>query len=205
MQRDDSAGPQDAARTPVTELLGAAADGDAAAAGRLFDLVYEQLHEIARSRMAGERAGHTLQPTALVNEAYLRLLGSAAAAWSGRGDFFRAAARAMRQILIDHARARGAEKRGGGRAALSISSLGDIAAGVDPAGFLALDDAIFRLEKVDAFAASVVRLRFFTGLEPDLVARTLGASERTVRRAWTFARGWLRDALENDLSEGRND
>jgi RNA polymerase sigma factor (TIGR02999 family) len=104
----------------------------------------------------------------------------------------------MRQILIDHARTHNADKRGGGRAALSIVSVADVATTSDPAGFLALDDAILRLEKVDVLAASVVRLRFYAGLHEAEVAETLTMSERTVRRAWTFARGWLRDALERD-------
>ena len=117
----------------------------------------------------------------------------------GRKHFFCAAAQAMRQILVDHARARNADKRGGGKAALSIASVADLAAAdADPRGFLALDDAIVRLERVDAMAASVVRLRFFAGLEPADVAETLGVSERTVRREWAFARGWLRDVLEKE-------
>jgi RNA polymerase sigma factor (TIGR02999 family) len=134
-----------------------------------------------------------------VNEACVRLLGRPGAAWNGRKHFFHAAAQAMRQILIDHARARNADKRGGGRAALSIASVADLADSSDPSGFLALDDAISRLEKVDALAASVVRLRFYAGLEPAEVAEAIGASERTVRREWAFARGWLREALEREL------
>lgn len=183
----------------VTRLLNAAAAGDPKAPNELFELIYEQLRAIARKRLAADRPGHTLQATALVNEAYIRLLGKPGATWAGRGHFFRAAAQAMRQILIDHARARKADKRGGGRAALLITSVADLASAADPAGFLALDDAILRLEKVDALAASVVRLRFYAGLPPVEVAEALGASERTVRREWAFARGWLRDALEREL------
>lgn len=182
----------------VTSLLNAAAAGDPQAPNALYALVYDQLRAIAQRRMAAERSGHTLQATALVNEACMRLLGHPGVVWAGRAHFFRAAAQAMRQILIDHARAHKADKRGGGRAALSISSVADLASTTDPAGFLALDDAISRLEKVDALAASVVRLRFYAGLQPAEVAKALGASERTVRREWTFARGWLRDALERE-------
>lgn len=182
----------------VTRLLNAAAAGDPAAPNELFALIYEQLRAIARARMATDRRDHTLQATALVNEACMRLLRNPNAQWAGRGHFFSAAAQAMRQVLIDHARARNADKRGGGKAALSISSVADLASTSDPAGFLALDDAILRLEKVDALAASVVRLRFYAGLEPAEVAEALGASERTIRREWTFARGWLRDALERE-------
>ena len=104
----------------------------------------------------------------------------------------------MRKILIDHARARKADKRGGGKAALLISGINDVAVEENPAGFLALDEAILRLEKVDAQAATVVRLRFYAGLDDPAIAEALGISERTVRREWTFARGWLRDALERD-------
>src|SRR5262245_41025377 len=181
----------------VTRLLNAASAGDPNAPQALFELIYDQLRLIAQKRMAAERPGHTLQATALVNEACIRLLGNPGAVWAGRGHFFAAAARAMRQILIDHFRARQAEKRGG-KAALSITNVADLAATTDPAGFLALDDAILRLEKVDTVAASVVHLRFYAGLQPAEVAETLGVSERTARRAWAFARGWLRDALEHE-------
>ncbi len=182
----------------VTRLLKAAAEGDSDASNQLLGVVYENLRMIAGQRMAGERPGHTFQATALVHEAYIRLLGKAEVQWAGRGHFYRAAAEAMRKILIDHARARGAEKRGGGRAALRISSVADLASEADPAGFLALDDAILRLERVDAQAAAIVRLRFFAGLDEQAVAQALEISPRTVRRDWAFARGWLRDALERE-------
>src|SRR5690606_34233541 len=120
----------------VTMLLRAAADGDAHAPQQLLELVYAQLRAIAQQRMAGERRGHTLQATALVHEAYVRLLGRDGVEWAGRGHFFRAAAEAMRKILIDHARARNADKRGGGRKALSIVNVADLAEDEDPAGFL---------------------------------------------------------------------
>ena len=126
----------------------------------------------------------------------MRLLGPRSAGWAGRGHFFKTAAQAMRQILIDHSRGRNADKRGSGRAALSIGNVGDIWSNDNPAGFLALDDAIQRLEEVDASAANVVRLRFYAGLSVSEVADALGASQRTVRRDWSFARSWLRDALE---------
>jgi RNA polymerase sigma factor (TIGR02999 family) len=183
----------------VTRLLNSAAAGDPTASNELYGLIYEQLRAIAHKRMASERGDHTLQTTALVNEACIRLLGTPNAAWNGRGHFFAAAARAMRQILIDHFRSRNADKRGGGRAALSITSVIDLAETTDPAGFLALDDAILRLEREHVLAASVVRLRFFAGLQPAEVAEALGISERTARREWVFARGWLRDALEREL------
>lgn len=183
---------------PVTQLLNAAAAGDSKASNEFFQLIYEELRDIARKWMAVERPGHTLQATALVNEACLRLLGRPGARWDGRAHFFGAAAEAMRQILIDHARAHNAEKRGGGRQALSISSVADLAVMDDPSGFLALDDAILRMEKIDADAARVVRLRFYAGLTESAVAETLEISERSVRRKWTIARAWLRDDLECD-------
>ncbi len=185
-------------REQVTRLLNAAAAGDSKAPNELYDLIYEQLRAIARKRMATERRDHTLQTTALVNEACIRLIGAPGGNWNGRGHFFAAAANAMRQILIDHFRARQADKRGGGKAALSISSVADFAEATDPSGFLALDEAISRLEREHALAASVVRLRFYAGLQPAEVAEALGISERTARREWVFARGWLRDALERE-------
>lgn len=187
--------------TPVTLLLQAASGGDRAAFERLLEVVYGELHRIAQARMRGERKDHTLQPTALISEVYVRLLGKENIQWAGRAHFFRAASEAMRKILIDHARARGADKRGGGKAALRISNLADIASSEDPAGFLALDDAILRLEGVDAQAAAVVRLKFYAGVPDEGVASALAISERTVRRDWSFARAWLRDALERDLTE----
>lgn len=180
----------------VTRLLNAVAAGDSKAPDKLFQLIYDQLRAIAQKRMSAERPGHTLQATALVNEACVRLLGKSGAHWDGRAHFFGVAAEAMRQILIDHARTRNADKRGGGRQALSITSVADLAATENSSGFLALDEAILRLEKVDAQAARVVRLRFYAGLNEAAVAEVLGISERTVRRDWAFARGWLRDTLE---------
>jgi RNA polymerase sigma-70 factor, ECF subfamily len=153
--------------------------------------------------MAEENRKHTLQATALVHEAYLRLFGHDGVHFHSRGHFFRAAAEAMRKILIDHARARNAQKRGGGLAALQIADVAQLIESPNPAGFLALDEAILRLEQVDPRAASVVRLRFFAGLNESATAAALDLSERTVRREWAFARGWLRDWLErNDGGEG---
>lgn len=188
--------PTDAER--VTRLLHAAAAGEPSASEKLYELIYGQLRQIARKRMAGARAGNTLQTTALVNEACIRLLGTHDVKWNGRAHFFAAAAKAMRQILIDHFRLKMADKRGGGRKALTISSVVDLASETDGAGFLALDDAISRLEQEDRLAASVVHLRFYAGLTPAEAAEMLGVSERTARRAWSFARGWLRGALEQN-------
>jgi RNA polymerase sigma factor (TIGR02999 family) len=161
-----------------------------------FEEVYTQLLAIARQRLANERRDHTLQATALVHEVWLRIQGERPVAWGGRAQFFAAAAEAMRRVLIDHARARQAEKRGGGRRALEITGVADLAADFDPSGILALDEAILRLEEVDRQAAAVVRLRFYAGLSEAEVSEALGMSLRTARREWAFARGWLRNTLE---------
>jgi RNA polymerase sigma factor (TIGR02999 family) len=180
-----------------------ASAGDGDALRRLMDLVHHELLALARARMVGERADHTLQPTALVNEAYLRLLQSEPVGWQGRAHFFRAAAAAMRRILIDHARGKNAQKRGSGRAALEISTASEAFAQDDGTGLLALDEAMDRLALAHPSAAEVVRLKFYAGLDDTAVAQVLGASERTVRREWSFARGWLRDRLERDAREDR--
>ena len=158
--------------------------------------VYTLLRAIAQQRLANERRDHTLQATALVHEAWMRIQADRRLSGSGRNEFLAAAAEAMRRVLIDHARARCADKRGGGRRVLSITGVADLAADYDPDGFLALDEAISRLEGVDRQAAAVVRLRFFAGLSETEAAQVLGVSESTARRDWSFARGWLRDALE---------
>jgi RNA polymerase sigma factor (TIGR02999 family) len=189
-----SAGCEDA----LTRLLAAARDGDgdgegraAAAAAELFRLVYAELRSLARRRMAEERAGHTLQATALVHEAYLKLMGAEGAApWSDRRQFFFAAAEAMRQILIDHARARSGLKRGGGRKRVPLSVV-DLAADDQIPEILALDDAVSRLEQESPDVAAVVRLRFYAGLNVEETAEALGVSPRTVKREWTYARARL--------------
>lgn len=178
----------------VTRLLAEISDrGDAA--GELMPLVYEQLHAIARQRMREERAGHTLQATALVHEAYMRLVGDAEISWQSRGHFFRMAAEAMRRILIDHARKRKAQKRGGGKAGLPISVV-DLASVDDPDRVLALDEALNTLEAEDARAAQIVQLRFFAGLSVDDTAEAIGISRRTVMREWAFARARLFELLD---------
>jgi RNA polymerase sigma-70 factor (ECF subfamily) len=161
-----------------------------ASARVLLPLVYAQLHAAARRMMAGERANHTLQPTALVGEAYARLAKDLAADWPGPREFYLAAAEAMRRILIEHARKRGATKRGGGwtRAALDVV---DLASEENCGVLLALDEAILRLEQEDPRAASVVRLRFYAGLSVEATADALGLSRRTVLRDWEYARVWL--------------
>lgn len=183
---------------PVTVLLQRATEGEPGALERLLEVVYGELRALAQSHMRAERAGHTLQPTALVHEAYLRLLRLEQVPWQGRGHFFRAAAESMRRILIDHARARMTQKRGEGRAALEIANVEGALAQEDGSGLLDLDQAIERLGRAHPEAAEIVRLKFYAGLDSAAAADVLGISERSVRREWAFARGWLRDRLERD-------
>lgn len=184
----------------ITQLLKESGEGSAEARNQLLKLVYEELQTIARAQMRGERFDHTLNATALVNEAYLKLFrhSDATEPWSGRSGFYAAAAKAMRRILIDHARAKATKRRGGGprerRDRVSLDVL-TAARDLNPEEFLSLDDAICRLEEVDTRAAAVVRLRFYSGLQQDAVGVVLGVSERTVKRDWEFARAWLADQL----------
>jgi RNA polymerase sigma factor (TIGR02999 family) len=174
----------------VTRLLDAAAAGDPSAAADLLPLVYDELRRLAAARLAGEKAGHTLQATALVHEAYLRLVGGGQPdGWNGRGHFFGAAAEAMRRILIESARRKGRHKHGGGRRRVDL----DDAPTADGPGddLLDLDAALTRLEAADPPAAQLVKLRYFAGLGMAEAAAALGVSLRTAERNWTFARTWL--------------
>jgi len=174
----------------ATQLLEAAAAGDRKAAADLFPLVYDELRQLAAGRLADESPAHTLQPTALVHEAFLRLVGDQR--FDHRGHFFAAAAEAMRRILIDHARRRNRAKRGAGRAR---AELGDVAAPDSDDRLLALDEALTRLAAEDPIAARVVELRQFAGLTHEQIASALGTTVYLARQKWTFARAWLRDAL----------
>jgi RNA polymerase sigma factor (TIGR02999 family) len=174
----------------VTQLLLDPQLASAERAERLLPLVYEHLRGIARQRMAAERLDHTLQPTALVHEAYLRLVGERELPWQNRAHFFAAAAEAMRRILLDHAKARGRVKRGGGAERVPLS-VGDLVAAEDPAEILSLDEALCRLTECDPGIGDVVRLRFYAGLSIEETARTLEISQATVKRRWEFGRTWL--------------
>jgi RNA polymerase sigma factor (TIGR02999 family) len=187
--------PDDASRE-VTEILRDLGDRPDAAEA-LLPLVYAQLRAIAQKRMAGERAGHTLEATALVHEAYMRLLGNQEIDWQSRGHFYGAAAEAMRRILIDHARKKGSQKRGGGRQPVAMNVV-DLASEQDPADILALDEAITTLTGEDPRAAEVVRLRFYAGLSVEETAAAMGVSERTVMREWAYARARLFQLLSDD-------
>ena len=161
---------------------------------RLVPVVYDELRVLAAAQLRRERDDHTLQPTSLVNEAYIRLLGDEPPRWNDRPHFFRAAARAMRRILIEHARKRSRLKRGGAPVRVSLDRVGP-PSWDEPEAVLALDEALRRLEDQDPRAAEVVQLRYFAGMSVAQAAEALDVSERTVKREWTFARAWLRDAL----------
>ncbi len=180
----------------VTQLLAAAREGDPHAVRDLMPLVYEHLRELAAGRMAGERRGHTLQATALVHEAYLRLFpeGAPALDWKGRGQFYGAAAEAMRRILVDRARQRQAGKRGGGRQRVPLEQAEPV---VDDESIdlLALDRALDELRQRDERTYDVAMLRHFCGLTAEQTANALGISPRTVRREWSVAQLVLHEAL----------
>ena len=177
----------------LPDISAAAGNG---ADGELLAQVYDQLRAIARARLAHEAPGHSLQATELVHEAYLKLRGDLPAGDSDRARFFHLAAEAMRRILIDHARAKGRAKRGGGSAKRSAADVAELAADQDPDEILALDEAIQRLETQEPDSARIVKLRFFAGLTVPEVAQITGMSERTVKREWQYARAWLFRELE---------
>jgi RNA polymerase sigma factor (TIGR02999 family) len=181
-------------REQVTKLLDDAAAGRPLAASELLPLVYDQLRAIAQNRMKEERREHTLQATALVHEAYARLVGAGEIEWHNRAHFFFAAGEAMRRILIEHARARARVKRGGaeGKAAKRVPlDIVDLATDQDPEDVLAFEEAFRRLEEKEGRVAAVVRLRLFSGLSIDETAKAMGLSPRTVDTDWAFARAWL--------------
>jgi RNA polymerase sigma factor (TIGR02999 family) len=189
-------------RPDVTQILGQLRSGRGDAAGDLLPLIYDQLRAIAQQNMNNERASHTLEATALVHEAYLRLVGGQDLGWDSRGHFFTAAAEAMRRILIEHARARKRIKRGGERQRVPLTGL-NLSDEHDAEEILAVDEAFGRLEKEDPSAANVVRLRFFAGLSVAETAAALNISERSVAREWAFARAWLADELRGaDPNDG---
>jgi RNA polymerase sigma factor (TIGR02999 family) len=177
----------------VTRLLDAAAAGDRKAAADLLPLVYDELRKLAAGRMAVEAPDHTLQPTALVHEAYLRLVGDQR--FDGQGHFFAAAAEAMRRILVNHARDRKRLKRGGGRIRLELLDQADSLA-EDPHLILSLDELVTLLDKKDTTAARVAHLHLFGGLSVEEAGKALGVSRAVAYRNWKYARAWLRDALE---------
>ena len=183
----------------VTRLIEAVSSGEQGSE-RLFELLYGELRQMAQSQMRRERGDHTLQPTALVHEAYARLFRAHAASWQDRGHFFATAALAMRRILVEHARKRSSERRGGGaaRVSLDMENVVQLANSENPASITALDEAIRRLGAQRARMAKVIDLRFFAGLTAQETADALGVSVRTVHSDWDRARAWL----FRELSEG---
>ncbi len=180
----------------VTQILSAIEAGEPKAAAELLPLVYAELRKLAAQRLAGEKAGQTLQPTALVHEAYLRLVGTGSPHdWTGRGHFFAAAAEAMRRILVDAARRKQADKHGGGRRRVDLADVEPAAAGPGP-DLLALDEALDRLARADPRKAELVKLRFFAGLTAGQAAAALGVSTSTADNDWAYAKSWLRVALD---------
>ena len=183
----------------VTRILHAVQQGDPTAAEQLLPLVYEELRKLASARMANEAAGHTLQPTALVHEAWLRLAGhDAQAQFANRAHFFAAAAEAMRRILIERARRKGAGKRGGDWRRIDLDKV-DIAADADADTLLLVNEALEKLAQEDAHAAEIAKLRFFGGLTLDEAGQVLGVTERTAKRYWAYARAWLFDDIRQTL------
>src|ERR1041384_511552 len=174
----------------LTQLLADWGKGDRSALDKLLPLVHAELRRIARRQMSGERPGHTLQATALVNEAYLKLAGQQGFEWQNRAHFFAVAAQVMRHILIDHARAHARDKRGGGAIQVSLDEAAVLAE--DQAEhFVALDEALRTLELVDPQKSKIVELRYFGGLSVEETADVLNISPRTVRREWQRAKAWL--------------
>jgi len=182
----------------ITRILSAIEAGDPHAAAQLLPLVYDELRKLAGARMAAEAPGHTLQPTALVHEAYLRLVGGEQPQdWHGRSHFFAAAAEAMRRILVESARRKGRERHGGNRQRLALLDL-DVAAESPDEDLLALSEALDRLAAVNVRAAELVKLRFFAGLTGREAAAALNISPRKGDQVWAYARAWLLDSLNAD-------
>ena len=189
----------------VTRILTAIEQGDARAADELLPLVYQELRQLAAQRMKQEKPGQTLQATALVHEAYIRLVGSESQNWDGRTHFFAAAAEAMRRILIDNARRKKSLKHGGGRKRIDLDEAvlaDDSDIGSDD--LIALDEALERLSKIDKVKADLVKLRYFAGLTSEQAAQLLGISQSTADRYWAYARSWLRLEITkgNEATQG---
>ena len=190
----------DSPQSTISRLIRELRNGDANAAATLMPLLYDELHRLAVYYMRNERAGHTLQPTALVNEAYIRLIDQRESDWQNRAHFIAVAAQAMRRVLIDHARSKQRVKRGGLQVKVALEDVA-LAAGDQPQDLVALDAALERLAKVDARQSRIVELRYFGGLTVEQTAEVLGISAPTVKRDWAVARAWLhRELRENPES-----
>lgn len=195
---------------PVTQLLAQWRDGDERAFAQLSSIMYDELRQLAQRHLARERSNHTMQKTALVNEAFVRLVGQQSVDWQSRAHFIGLASKLMRRVLVDYARARLASKRGGGAGVLSLDEMtapeADEAPSTTPTALQhldahtqeevsAIDQALLRLEQIDARQAQIVEMRYFGGLTVEQTAEAIGISEATVKREWTLARAWLRREL----------
>jgi RNA polymerase sigma factor (TIGR02999 family) len=180
----------------LTVILNAAAHGDGHSASALLPLVYDELRRLARSRMAMEGAGHTLQPTALVHEAWLRMVAAEDRTWQNRAYFFSSAATAMRRILVEHARKKSRLKRGGERQRLDIDAL-ELSEPVQDEGILMVEEALQQLEQAHPKRGRVVMLKYFGGMTNKEVAETMGIGEATVERYWAFSKAWLYDRISS--------
>ncbi len=183
----------------VTHILTAIEQGDARATDELLPLVYQELRRLAAHKMANERPGHTLQPTALVHEAWLKLVDAPAQSWQNRAHFFAAAAEAMRRILIDRARRKGRQRRGSGVAHTDVDEL-EIASPAPNDQLLALNDALNRFAALEPQQAELVKLRYFVGLKIEEAAEVLGISEATAKRWWAYARAWLFHEIQSETN-----
>ena len=182
----------------ITLMLEAISAGDDHASEQLLPVVYDELRRLAAARMSQEAAGHTMQPTALVHEAWLRLVGGQKQSWENRAHFFGAAAEAMRRILIERARRKSRLKRGSGQALLDIADL-DVATAMPDDKVLLVDEALEQLKLEDPEKAKIVLLKFFAGLTNEQTAEILNVNERTVRRQWEFAKAWLFERIRGEL------
>jgi RNA polymerase sigma factor (TIGR02999 family) len=187
----------------VTRLLEQASAGDASARATLFDVLYRELRRLAESVMRAERANHTLQPTALVHEAFLKLAGNEGR-FESRAHFLGVAAAAMRRVLVDHARGRNAQKRGSGATLVTVNNLDDLPRPApEDIDLVVLDDALSRLTALDSRQGQIVELRFFGGLSVEETAAVVGVSERTIKREWQTSRAWLRREIAR-IGSGTN-
>jgi RNA polymerase sigma factor (TIGR02999 family) len=185
----------------VTRLLARASNGDSAARAKLFDALYRELRRLAEGVMRAERANHTLQPTALVHEAFLRLAGDDAQ-FESRAHFLGVAASAMRRVLVDHARGRNAQKRGGGSTLVAVADLDALPGPApDEVDLVVLDEALSRLAALDSRQGQIVELRFFGGLSVEETAVVVGVSERTIKREWQMSRAWLRREISRTSTD----
>ena len=182
----------------ITQLLKSLGKDDGHASNELLPLLYEELRRLARARMRSEKAGHTLQPTALVHEAWIRMVGESDRTWANRAHFFAMASESMRHILIGSARRKSRMKRGGGQVRISLDDL-DIAAEQADDSLLLINEAVEELRKIDAEKARIVIMKFFGGMTNQEVAEHLGVTERTIERQWAYSRAWLLQSVTKEM------